>query len=120
MMPTLLKGDRLVVSKFPYGWSWVSPSFHVLPPTDGRLFGSLPERGDIVIVTPPGQTSDYIKRVVGLPGDTIEMIDGHLILNGVPVRRLELPPATDRKSVVEGKRGEVRVVLDGSRYMKKK
>src|SRR3546814_12550058 len=72
MMPTLLKGDRLVVSKFPYGWSWVSPSFHVLPPTDGRLFGSLPERGDIVIVTPPGQTSDYIKRVVGLPGDTIE------------------------------------------------
>ncbi|PWG03900.1 signal peptidase I [Sphingosinicella humi] len=93
MMPTLLKGDRLVVSKFPYGWSWVSPSFHILPPSDGRLFGSLPERGDIVIVTPPGQTSDYIKRVVGLPGDTIEMIDGHLIINGVPVKRVELPPA---------------------------
>jgi signal peptidase I len=92
MMPTLLKGDRLVVSKFPYGWSWVSPSFHILPPTDGRLFGSLPDRGDIVIVTPPGQTSDYIKRVIGLPGDTIEMIDGHLIINGVPVKRVEMSP----------------------------
>src|SRR3546814_18417934 len=54
MMPTLLKGDRLVVSKYPYGWSWVSPSFHILPPTSGRLLGSLPERGDIVLVTPPG------------------------------------------------------------------
>ena len=58
MMPVLIKGDRLVVSKFPYGWSWVSPSFHVVPPTEGRLFGSLPERGDIVIVTPPGQSAD--------------------------------------------------------------
>jgi hypothetical protein len=69
MMPVLLKGDRLVVSKFPYGWSWVSPSFHIFPQTSGRLFGSLPERGDIVIVTPPGKSADYIKRVVGLPGD---------------------------------------------------
>jgi signal peptidase I len=93
MMPVLLKGDRLVVSKYPYGWSWVSPSFHILPESDGRLFGSLPDRGDIVIVTPPGQKSDYIKRVVGLPGDTIEMIDGQLILNGVPVEREERPAA---------------------------
>ena len=54
MMPGLLTGDRLVVSKYPYGWSWVSPSFHVLPPMQGRLFGHMPERGDIVIVTPPG------------------------------------------------------------------
>ena len=93
MMPTLLKGDRLVVTKFPYGWSWVSPSFHILPPIEGRLFGSLPDRGDIVIVTPPGQTSDYIKRVIGLPGDTIELIDGHVIINGVPVKRVERKPA---------------------------
>jgi signal peptidase I len=90
MMPILLKGDRLVVSKYPYGWSWVSPSFHILPPSEGRLFGSLPERGDIVIVTPPGQRADYIKRVVGLPGDELEMINGELILNGVPVRRQEV------------------------------
>ena len=93
MMPVLLKGDRLVVSKFPYGWSWVSPSFHILPPIKGRLLGRMPERGDVVIVTPPGQTSDYIKRVIGLPGDTLEMINGQLFINGKAVKR-EARPAT--------------------------
>jgi signal peptidase I len=82
MMPSLLKGDRLVVSKYPYGWSWVSPSFHILPEGGGRLFGSLPERGDIVIVTPRGRRSDYIKRVIAVPGDRIQMIAGQLYLNG--------------------------------------
>ena len=93
MMPGLLTGDRLVVTKYPYGWSWVSPSFHVLPPIDGRLFGKLPERGDIVIVTPPGTRTDYIKRVVGLPGDMLQMIDGTLVINGKAVKREFLPPA---------------------------
>ena len=92
MMPGLLTGDRLVVTKYPYGWSWVSPSFHVLPPIEGRLFGKMPKRGDIVIVTPPGTRTDYIKRVIGLPGDTIRMVDGTLILNGQPVKRQALPP----------------------------
>jgi signal peptidase I len=86
MMPALLKGDRLVVSKYPYGWSWVSPSFHVLPHWQGRLFGHMPKRGDIVIVTPPQSSEDYIKRVIGLPGDTVEMRDGRLILNGKMVK----------------------------------
>jgi len=89
----LLKGDRLVVSKYPFGWSWVSPSFHIIPPTPGRLFGSLPERGDIVIVTPPGQRADYIKRAIGLPGDTLEMIEGQLYINGKPVKREQRPAA---------------------------
>ena len=93
MMPGLLKGDRLVVSKYPYGWSWVSPSFHILPQMQGRLFGRMPERGDIVILTPPGKTSDYIKRVVGLPGDTLEMVDGTLHINGRAVRREPRPAA---------------------------
>jgi signal peptidase I len=93
MMPGLLKGDRLVVSKYPYGWSWVSPSFHILPRMEGRLFGRLPERGDVVILTPRGQTSDYIKRVIGLPGDTLEMVDGLLFINGRAVRREERPAA---------------------------
>ena len=92
MMPGLLTGDRLVVTKYPYGWSWVSPSFHVLPPIDGRLFGRLPERGDIVIVTPPGTRTDYIKRVIGLPGDVVRMVDGRLIINGRPVRLDRQPP----------------------------
>lgn len=93
MMPVLLKGDRLVVSKYPYGWSWVSPSFHILPRWDGRIMGRLPERGDIVIATPPDTNEDYIKRLIGLPGDTVEVRGGRLILNGVPVKSEILPPA---------------------------
>jgi signal peptidase I len=93
MMPILLEGDRLVVSKYPYGWSWVSPSFHVFPRTEGRLFGRLPERGDIVILTPPGKSSDYIKRVIGLPGDTLQMVDGQLYINGKAVKREARAPA---------------------------
>jgi signal peptidase I len=92
MMPSLLKGDRLVVSKYPYGWSWVSPSFHVFPHWDGRLLGRMPERGDIVIVTPPGQSDDYIKRVIGLPGDTVEVRGGRLVINGKPVKSVPRPP----------------------------
>jgi signal peptidase I len=90
MMPGLLKGDQLLVTKYPYGWSWVSPSFHVLPEFHGRLFGRMPERGDVVIVTPPGHSrhsEDWIKRVIGLPGDTIRMEAGQLYLNGKPVPR---------------------------------
>jgi signal peptidase I len=92
MMPGLLTGDRLVVTKYPYGWSWVSPSFHVFPHVEGRLFGRMPQRGDIVIVTPPGTRTDYIKRVIGLPGDTVQMVNGTLIINGQPVKRQEQPP----------------------------
>ncbi len=93
MMPGLLTGDRLVVSKYPYGWSWVSPSFHILPPFAGRVLGKTPKRGDIVIVTPPGTRTDYIKRVIGLPGDRLQMIDGRLIINGEEVTREARSPA---------------------------
>jgi signal peptidase I len=92
MMPGLLTGDRLVVTKYPYGWSWVSPSFHIIGPMQGRLFGHMPKRGDIVIVTPPGTRTDYIKRVIGLPGDTLRMVDGQLYINGQAVKRQALPP----------------------------
>jgi signal peptidase I len=93
MMPVLLKGDRLVVSKYPYGWSWVSPSFHVLPHWQGRLLGKMPKQGDIVIVTPPDSSEDYIKRVIGLPGDTVAVRGGRLILNGKMVKWEKRPPA---------------------------
>jgi signal peptidase I len=112
MMPNLLTGDRLVVTKFPYGWSYVSPTIPnpaaifrnlvlrsaepwtiTLPFMKGRLLGRLPERGDIVIVTPPGGNQDYIKRVIGLPGDTVAVADGRLILNGKPVKAEPRPPA---------------------------
>ena len=87
MLPDLLVGDRLVVTKYPYGWSFASPIFHFVPHIDGRLFGHLPKRGDVVIVTPPGKREDYIKRVIGLPGDTIEVRGGVVILNGRPIAR---------------------------------
>lgn len=87
MMPGLLVGDRLVVTKYPYGYSYVSPTFHLMPETKGRLFGRLPDRGDVVIAVPNGGREDYIKRVIGLPGDRIELRNGTIILNGVPVKR---------------------------------
>jgi signal peptidase I len=87
MLPDLLVGDRLVVTKYPFGWSFVSPIFHPLPHIAGRLFGHMPKRGDIVIVTPPGKREDYIKRVIGLPGDRLQVKDGVVILNGTPIER---------------------------------
>lgn len=87
MMPGLLVGDRLIVSKYAYGWSWVSPTFHIFPRMKGRIFGSLPERGDVVILTPKDQSSDYIKRVIGLPGDMLELRGGQVFLNGNAVKQ---------------------------------
>jgi len=90
MMPTLITGDRLMVAKYPYGWSWASMVPRVLPRMPGRILEALPERGDIVTAVPPHHDVDYIKRVIGLPGDTVEVADGRLILNGVlvPSRRV--------------------------------
>ncbi|MBL9071578.1 MAG: signal peptidase I [Sphingopyxis sp.] len=87
MMPVLRNGDRLVVTKYPYGWSYASVSFHLAPKIAGRLFGKLPERGDIVVLEHPQSRIDYIKRVIGLPGDTIELKGGALFINGKPIKR---------------------------------
>ena len=87
MMPVLRNGDRLVVSKYPYGWSYASISFHLAPKVEGRWFGKLPAPGDIVVLEHPVTRVDYIKRVIGLPGDTIELRGGALIINGKPIKR---------------------------------
>ncbi len=91
MMPALRNGDRLIVSKYPYGWSYAAVSFHLAPKTPGRWFGKLPERGDIVVLEHPVTRIDYIKRVIGLPGDTIQLTNGELSINGKPVKR-EIQP----------------------------
>lgn len=88
MLPSLLIGDRLIVSKYPYGYSYLSPSLNVLPEISGRIFGRLPSRGDIAVIKAPRDKTDYIKRVIGLPGDTIQMRDGQLWLNGVAVPKV--------------------------------
>lgn len=92
MMPGLLVGDRLVVSKFPYGWNWSSFSFHVFPRDGWRVFGRTPEYGDIVIVVPRNRKEDLIKRVVARPGDRIAVIEGRIRLNGRFIKR-EIEPA---------------------------
>lgn len=94
MMPNLLVGDRLVVTKYPYGYNWSSVSFHLLPRDDWRILGSTPEYGDVVIPVHPLRSEDYIKRVVALPGDTISVRDGQIILNGTPISQ-EMEPALD-------------------------
>ncbi|WP_417318658.1 signal peptidase I [Erythrobacter aureus] len=94
MMPNLLVGDRLVVSKYPYGWNWSSISFHLAPRGDWRVARSTPEYGDIVIPVHPQRDEDYIKRVVALPGDRIAVSNGQIILNGTPVEQ-KVEPAID-------------------------
>lgn len=90
MVPTLLVGDYLFVSKFSYGYS--KHSFPFSPPIfDGRIFGSEPERGDVVVFKYPADNeTDYIKRIVGLPGDRVQVVSGVLYLNGNPVTRRRL------------------------------
>jgi signal peptidase I len=87
MMSTLLIGDYLFVSKYSYGYSRYS--FPFSPPLfQGRIFGSTPERGDVVVFRlPRDDSTDYIKRVIGLPGDRIQMMDGVLNINGQPIKR---------------------------------
>lgn len=96
MEPLLLKGDYLVVSKFSYGWSRFSLPFH--PPLfRGRLFDRSPRRGDVVVFNHAegGRRADYVKRVIGLPGDRIQLIGAGLYINGRAVKRDLLGPAND-------------------------
>ena len=94
MEPTLLVGDRIFVSKFSYGYSKHSFPFS-LPLINERVLFSEPERGDIIVFkTPENLRIDYIKRLVGLPGDKIQMVDGILHINDIPVKRKKIRSET--------------------------
>ena len=83
MEPTLLIGDALLATKFPYGYSTASLPIHVAFPETGRVFASTPKRGDVVVFRWPGDRSQvWVKRVVGLPGDHVELRGGQVWING--------------------------------------
>ena len=90
MEPTLLVGDRIFVSKFSYGYSRYSFPFGI-PVLNKRILFNEPKRGDVVVFkTPDSEKIDYIKRLLGLPGDKIQMINGDLFINGESVIRKKL------------------------------
>jgi signal peptidase I len=86
MLPNLMIGDYLFISKWPYGFSRYSFPFGIAS-FDGRILGGVPERGDVVVFRHPNSGEDWVKRVIGLPGDQIEVRGGAVILNGRPIRR---------------------------------
>ncbi len=97
MLPTLYIGDYLAVAKWPYGYSRYSFPFG-FPSFGGRFFTHLPKRGDVVVFRHPSEKDDLIKRVIGIPGDTVEVKAGELILNGKPLPRQKLRPFAMRIS----------------------
>jgi signal peptidase I len=87
MQPTIAIGDAMIGNKFAYGWSRWSVPFGLGPDSNSRLLGRLPARGDVVIFRKPGELkTTLVKRVIGLPGDRIQMRDGRLYINDVAVK----------------------------------
>jgi signal peptidase I len=121
MLPTMAIGDYLFVQKWPYGYSKFSFPFQ-FPAIEGRVLAHYPKRGDIVVFRPPGQENvDFVKRVIGLPGDTIEVHGGQVALNGRPLVRqsagmvaLRISPNSPCR-VVPGATAMVRPAADGGR-----
>ena len=92
MLPTLYIGDYLVVAKWPYGYSRYSFPFG-FPSFEGRIMGATPHRGDVVVFRHPTEYADLFKRVIGVTGDTIAVVNGTVILNGKPLPLTPVPTA---------------------------
>jgi signal peptidase I len=104
MIPTLLIGDYLFVSKFSYGYSRYSFPLGI-GFFNGRILGSAPERGDVAVFRhPPTNREDFIKRVVGMPGDRIQMISGRLHINGEAVARRRIEDHLSRDALGQVRR----------------
>ena len=97
MKPTLLVGDFIFVNKFSYGYSRYSCPFSICP-IKGRLFGSPPKRGDVVVFRHPVNGKDFVKRLIGLPGDVISLSDGKLLINNKQVKYKMLNDFVEIKS----------------------
>jgi signal peptidase I len=105
MLPTLLVGDYLFVSKFSYGYSRFSIPFG-LDIFSGRIFSDEPDRGDVAVFRhPPHNKVDFIKRIVGIPGDKIMLVGGILHVNGLSVKKIEIKDETS--SVYEGQKRQI-------------
>ena len=113
MLPGLRNGDYLVAAKWPYGYSRYSLPAD-LPLFEGRIFAKLPERGDVAIFKHPVSGVDYVKRVIGLPGDTVAVRDGVVILNGEALPKEEAGYADIPMSENTGCRSDGGVVVDGT------
>ena len=103
MKPNLLVGDFIFVSKWSYGFSKHSLPFSI-PLIPGKIFSKLPERGEVVVFkTPEDNRTDYIKRVIGLPGDRIQIVDGKIIINDNLILRKKLKDFidTDKNSSIK-------------------
>ena len=109
MEPNLLIGDRLFASKYDYGYSKHSFPFSLGPISD-RVLSTNPERGDVIIFKPPHTNLDYIKRLVGMPGDIIQVEDGKLIINGESAKYKEL--REDTKILKNGRVLKARVLIE--------
>ena len=104
MKPNLLVGDFIFVSKYSYGFSKHSLPFSI-PLIPGKIFSSEPERGDVVVFkTPENNRTDYIKRVIGLPGDKIEIKNGIIFINGSEILRKKLNDFIDTDNKTSNKR----------------
>lgn len=108
MMPTLLVGDYMFVSKYAYGYTHFSVPFSP-PLVTGRIFPVEPHRGDVVVFRlPRDTTTDYVKRMVGLPGDRIQMVHGQIILNETPVKHEQVEDYVGENPCGGGENSRVR------------
>lgn len=119
MIPTLLVGDYLFVSKLSYGYS--RHSFPLSPPIfEGRIFKDMPERGDVAVFKNDNDNGlDYIKRIVGLPGDRLQVIQGVLHINGEPVKRqriADFPLTSAGSGVTRGVPSYIETLPNGVSY----
>jgi signal peptidase I len=113
--PTLLVGDYLIADKFAYGYSRYSFPFGIVP-FAGRVFAAAPKRGDMVVFRDPRNTSlDLIKRVIGLPGDRIQMINGQVDLNGKMVPRVRIADFVESESGASNHAVQYRETLPGGK-----